>query len=146
MTRKMLLESLRAHAQIQRGKESMLEASPPTDTAPKSVEQKLRDVLERMGIEDAQKLTSGDLVELANWVSGIQPTDEVKLPKAEYDALVADAERMKALCKEFDEWQPDKPRPSYLKVMPIWDAMCEAIGDGADGNALRQAIDSAKGK
>jgi hypothetical protein len=54
---------------------AMLEASPPTDTLPKSVEQKLRDVLERMGIDDAQKLTSGDLVELANWVSGIHPSD-----------------------------------------------------------------------
>lgn len=34
-----------------------------------SVEQQARDLLERMGFEDAQGLTAGDVVELANLLS-----------------------------------------------------------------------------
>ena len=32
-------------------------------------EQEARDLLERMGIEDAQSFTAGDVVELANWIA-----------------------------------------------------------------------------
>lgn len=35
----------------------------------KTAEQKARDLLERMGIEDAQSFTAGDLVELANLIA-----------------------------------------------------------------------------
>lgn len=35
----------------------------------KSVEQEARDMLERMGVEDAQSRTAGDVVELANLIN-----------------------------------------------------------------------------
>lgn len=34
-----------------------------------TAEQKARDMLERMGVEDAQSMTAGDLVELANLIA-----------------------------------------------------------------------------
>lgn len=37
----------------------------------KSAEQQARDLLERMGIEDAQSFSSGDLVELANLIAEV---------------------------------------------------------------------------
>lgn len=36
-----------------------------------SVEQEARDLLERMGIEDAQSFTAGDVVELANLINDV---------------------------------------------------------------------------
>jgi hypothetical protein len=43
---------------------------------PHSAEQAARDILERMGVEDAQSFTAGDVVELANLISR-SPTDPV---------------------------------------------------------------------
>ena len=60
----------------------------------------------------------------------------------ELAALKADAERLRAMAKEWDEWQKHLFAPSNT-VMPIWEALCNAIGDGADGNGLRAAIDAA---
>ena len=36
-----------------------------------SAEQKARDMLERMGVEDAQSFSSGDVVELANLIAAL---------------------------------------------------------------------------
>jgi hypothetical protein len=38
-----------------------------------SAEQAARDMLARLGYEDAQTRTAGDLVELANLIAGVQP-------------------------------------------------------------------------
>lgn len=38
-----------------------------------TAEQQARDMLERIGIEDAQSFSAGDLVELANLISGTAP-------------------------------------------------------------------------
>lgn len=38
----------------------------------KTAEQKARDILERMGIENAQEFSSGTLVELANLIAEIE--------------------------------------------------------------------------
>jgi hypothetical protein len=37
----------------------------------KSAEQRARDMLERMGVDGAQSMTAGDVVELANLIGGI---------------------------------------------------------------------------
>lgn len=40
-----------------------------------SAEQQARDMLERAGVPNAQDMTSGDLVEVANLIAGIRPSD-----------------------------------------------------------------------
>lgn len=52
-----------------------------------TAEQKARDMLERMGVKDAQDFSAGDLVELANLIAGTVPA-----PKTE-DQLRALIER-----------------------------------------------------
>ena len=44
-----------------------------------SAEQKARDMLERAGVPDAQSYTSGQLVEIANLIAGIKPSDWAQL-------------------------------------------------------------------
>jgi hypothetical protein len=45
----------------------------PTDVASsKSAEQEARDMLERIGVENAQSFTAGDLVELANLIAEVE--------------------------------------------------------------------------
>lgn len=43
--------------------------SPPVVSVEKSAEQQARDLLEQYGVEDAQSMTAGDLVELANLIA-----------------------------------------------------------------------------
>lgn len=95
------------------------------------------DILDRL-----QSLIHGNTPTKHNLIIADAKAEITRLT-AEVAELRKDAERFKAIAKEFDDWQPNKARPSYLKVMPIWDVMCDAIGDGADGNALREAIDAA---
>lgn len=42
----------------------------------KTAEQKARDMLERMGVKDAQSFSSGDLVELANLIVEVERLEE----------------------------------------------------------------------
>lgn len=58
----------------------------------KSAEQEARDMLERMGVEDAQLFTAGDLVELANLIAGRKSTER---------AVAAERERWKSLCIDY---------------------------------------------
>lgn len=44
-----------------------------------TVEQQCRDILERMGIEDAQEFSSGDLVEMANLISKANTVKESRV-------------------------------------------------------------------
>jgi hypothetical protein len=41
-----------------------------------TAEQQARDLLERIGVPDAQSYSSGDLVELANLIAGVRPTEQ----------------------------------------------------------------------
>lgn len=50
-----------------------------------SLEQQARDMLERMGIEDAQSFTAGDVVELANLIGERGTRSKAK----KYDSTVA---------------------------------------------------------
>ncbi|WP_419687221.1 hypothetical protein ACN22W_08225 [Burkholderia theae] len=57
-------------------------------------------------------------------------TDDVRL----------DAERMRAICAELDA---NRRGVSY-SGMPIWDAMCDAVGEDRSGDGMRAAIDTAR--
>jgi len=61
----------------------------------------------------------------------------VKQPVSRDD--VRDAELLRAMA---DEW--DRAKRDVDSRMPIWDALCDAIGDNADGNGMRTAIAAAK--
>lgn len=54
----------------------------------KSVEQELRDILQRMGIKKAQEFTAGELCELANYATGINesPARKAELVRKELQA------------------------------------------------------------
>ncbi|WP_321933423.1 hypothetical protein [Burkholderia cenocepacia] len=51
-----------------------------------------------------------------------------------------DAARMRAICDEMDA---NRRGVSYIG-MPIWDAMCDAVGDDRNGAGMRAAIDAAR--
>ncbi|MBR8443273.1 hypothetical protein KDW23_01000 [Burkholderia cenocepacia] len=51
-----------------------------------------------------------------------------------------DADRMRALCAEMDA----NRRGIGYNGMPIWDAMCDAVGDDRSGDGMRAAIDAAR--
>jgi len=57
---------------------------PPAMT---SAEQQARDMLERMGIEDAQEFTAGDLVELANLIAAQSANRDAQADAARYQWL-----------------------------------------------------------
>lgn len=48
--------------------------------------------------------------------------------------LEQDAARMRSICAEVDKMDPK---------MPVWVAMCEAMGNGCNGDGMRAAIDVA---
>lgn len=57
---------------------------------PVSIEQRARDLLERLGVEDAQEWTNGDVLELANLINEkIRLEQEVELLRTENAALSA---------------------------------------------------------
>ena len=60
--------------------------------------------------------------------------------EAERYALRADAERLRAMAAE---WNRNRRNVGY-EGMPIWDALCEAIGNDMDGDKMRAAIDAAR--
>ena len=62
--------------------------------------------------------------------------------QTERDALAKDAELLQAMAAE---WNQNRRGVRYAG-MPIWDALCEAVGDDADGTAMRAAIDAARSK
>ncbi len=51
-----------------------------------------------------------------------------------------DADRMRAICAEMDA----NRRGISYNGMPIWDAMCDAVGDDRSGDGMRAAIDAAR--
>lgn len=53
---------------------------------------------------------------------------------------MSDADRMHALCVEIDR----NRRGVHYDGMPIWQAMCDALGDDCDSTAFRAAIDAAR--
>jgi hypothetical protein len=57
-----------------------------------SAEQQARDMLERMGIEDAQRFTAGDVVELANLIASRR--DRVKYGAVSYGFEVWDEDEV----------------------------------------------------
>lgn len=82
---------------------------------------------------------------------------ELARVKAERETDAKDAARLRAMANEWGANMPtrqvpwkDRHKQQYAH-MPIWDALCEAIGIGADGKGMRKAIDvalaaSAQGK
>lgn len=50
-----------------------------------------------------------------------------------------DAELLRAMAAEWD-----RARRGVDSYMPIWEALCEAIGNDADGTGMREAIDHAR--
>jgi len=64
----------------------------------------------------------------------------VEQHKHDAEKARVDAERLSAMA---DEWTKAVPE-GMCSSMPIWDALCDAIGNGADGNGLRAAIDKAR--
>ena len=62
--------------------------------------------------------------------------------QTERDALAKDAELLQAMAAE---WNQNRRGVRYAG-MPIWDALCEAIGNDVDGVGMRAAIDAAKEK
>jgi hypothetical protein len=91
-----------------------------------TLEQQARDLLERIGVEDAQSFTAGDLVELANIIgqaARAAPAQPAKTAKQRYDELEVAAEepdpveRLRAFCSfamTGDDW---------LDVEPFFDAI-----------------------
>lgn len=90
----------------------------------------------------------------ANAIRALKPQAAAGKPKTRNPALVEnqgliasstqdheDAERLRAMA---DEW--NRARRGAYSPMPIWDALCEAIGNDADGNGMRTAIDAARAK
>ncbi|MFC4275526.1 zinc finger-like domain-containing protein [Achromobacter aloeverae] len=76
----------------------------------------------------------------SQFVSRIQvPVIEAMLWAREHGTGDSDAERLRAMACEWD-----RARRGVDSRMPIWDALCEAIGDNADGNGMRAAIDTAR--
>jgi hypothetical protein len=51
---------------------------PLSDGLDQTAEQQARDMLERMGVEDAQSFTAGDLVELANLIAHAEQVEKWK--------------------------------------------------------------------
>jgi len=62
-----------------------------------TLEQKARDILERMGIEDAQSMTAGDVLELANLLN--------RLKVAEAVCRIADRYDFRNLAEALDNWR-----------------------------------------
>ena len=56
-----------------------------------SIEQEVRDILERMGIADTQSLTAGDLMELANVLNSLKGKDAELAELRQCCNLLADA-------------------------------------------------------
>lgn len=68
-----------------------------------------------------------------------EPRDDSAHPAEQQEGGEAkDAARLKAMAAEWD-----RARRGVDSSMPIWDALCEAVGDNADGNGMRAAIDAA---
>ena len=65
--------------------------------------------------------------------AGERPSDD------DVRAVCADAERLCAMAREWDR----NRRNVRYEGMPIWDALCDAIGSDADGDGMRAAIDAA---
>jgi hypothetical protein len=72
----------------------------------------------------------------------VRAYEEVAALRERIAGMEKDAERMSALCDELDL----NRRNVRYDGMPIWDAMCDAIGADLDGNAFRRAIDAAIAK
>ena len=61
-----------------------------------TLEQQARDLLERIGVEDAQSFTAGDLVELANLIgAAIAAPAQPDVESAELDYVRATIERLR---------------------------------------------------
>ncbi|WP_250519514.1 hypothetical protein [Caballeronia sp. NCTM1] len=72
----------------------------------------------------------------------VRAYEELAALRERIAGMEKDAERMSALCDELDR----NRRNVRYDGMPIWDAMCDAIGADLDGNAFRRAIDAAIAK
>lgn len=71
---------------------------------------------------------------------GAKVTDWLRTQLTASTAERLDADRMRAICAEMDA---NRRGVSY-NGMPIWDAMCDAVGDDRSGDGLRAAIDTAR--
>lgn len=69
-----------------------------------TAEQKARDMLERMGVPDAQSYTAGDIVELANLISMVQ---QLETWKAEGERLLC-GDRFSSSFS-LGQWWADRP-------------------------------------
>ena len=67
-------------------------------------EQEARDILERMEINGAQSMTSGDVVELANII-------------ADYRQLIANADKLRNIVERIDEYPIDKLVKDLRKIV-----------------------------
>lgn len=87
-----------------------------------SCEQRARDMLERIGVENAQSFTAGDLVELANLInSKAQPADKTALERFNELKVAQDesdpVEQLRAFCSLAMSGQ------DWLDVEPFFDAI-----------------------
>jgi hypothetical protein len=78
---------------------------------PKSAEQQARDMLERMGVPDAQSYSAGDLVELANLIASTPPR-----PISVAERLPWPDDLQNGRCWWF---LPPRPNP-ILRQSPTW--------------------------
>jgi len=74
-----------------------------------------------------------------NALSFARAIEQAVLQSPEIQALREDAERIRALAREFDRAR----RGSGDSYMPIWNALCESIGRDDDGGEMLVAISAA---
>ena len=81
-------------------------------------EQEARDLLERMGIEDAQEWSSGDLVELANLIDALAAAEARAVLREPTAEMCRAAQRLRT--RDYDdseEWYADAWRAMYDAAM-----------------------------